>query len=412
MKNRIAIAAALILSQFVPVHAYGTVEPLTPILSCITDPGYACIEKINVITSEGERIAAKLTSNRVNEIRTYAPASVLNANWQFYEVPGIKLKAGNGGRFLIRPFYFPVGNLDCFYTPCVSGGEYLEFAIAPITFEGKSDLRDLGYSYEIFFRVPDTFLMTSSNGRGMKTIDISKPSATEMAAVSGFKNYKLKIEPIAYSSYVLDQALKGNLVDKASEEADNGAVWFSGSKDLRMVSFGECKNLEAISVTGNVFYLGTPYWNPISKSIEVMTSAPHLKSDGSLNSGYFQAKITTAMAKCLWGVDLRNSVEANISLSYESGDKAQIESWSGQLVGDEYVLTASGFHFSNPKVSFLLKEKVITKEVSPTPSAKPETSITPQAVKAKKTINCKKGKITKKITGLSPKCPMGYKKKI
>jgi hypothetical protein len=410
MKNRIAIAAALILSQFLPVQAFGAVEPLTPILSCSTDPGYACIERINVITSEGERIAAKLSSNRINEIRTYAPASVLNANWQFYEVPGIKLKAGNGGRFLIRPFYFPIGNLDCFYTPCVSGGEYLEFAIAPITFDSKSDLKDLGYSYEIFFRVPETFLMTSSNGRGMKTLDISKPSATEMASVSGFKNYKLKIEPIAYSSYVLDQALQGNLVDKASEEADNGAVWFWGSKDARMISFGECKNLEAISVTGNVFYLNSPQWNPATKSIEVSTTAPHFKSDGSLNLGYFQAKVTTAMAKCLWGVDLTKAVEARISLNYETGEQVQVETWSGKLIGSEYVLTASGFHFSSPKISFKLTEgpKVVA---SASPSPSPETTLMAQAVKVTKTITCVKGKVLKKITAVSPKCPRGYKKK-
>jgi hypothetical protein len=405
MKNRIAIAAAIFLSQFLPIPANAAVEPLTPILSCSTDPGYACIEKINVITATGEKLTTKLSSTRFNEIRTYAPTSVLNANWQFYEVPEMKLKAGTGGRFLIRPFYFPLGNLDCFYTPCVSGNEYLEFAIAPIYFGSKSDLQDLGYSYEILFRVPDSFLMTSSNGRGMKTIDISKPSVSEMPIVSGFKNYKLRIEPMAYSGYVLDQALKGNLVDQASEESDNGAVWFSGSRDARMVSFGECKNLEAVSVTGNVFYLGTPSWNSVSKSIEVTTSAPHFKSDGSMNSGYFQAKITTAMAKCLWGVDLSKNVEANISLSYESGDKTQVESWTGKLVGDEYVLTASGFHFSSPKVSFQLEEKVVAKEVSS--ASTPTPKVSPKKV----SITCIKGKISKKVTAVSPKCPVGYKKK-
>jgi hypothetical protein len=172
-----------------------------------------------------------------------------------------------------------------------------------------------------------------------------------------------------------------------------------------MVSFGECKNLEAVSVTGNVFYLGTPSWNSASKSIEVTTSAPHFKSDGSLNAGYFQAKITTAMAKCLWGVDLSKNVEANISLSYESGDKAQVESWSGKLVGDEYVLTASGFHFSSPKVSFQLEEKVVPKEVA---SA---STPAPKVTSKKVSIICVKGNISKKVTAVSPKCPTGYKKK-
>jgi hypothetical protein len=410
MWARIAVAVAIVIAQFAPVPAANAVEPLTPILSCSTNPGFACIEKINVITVDGEKIATQISNTRFLETRTYAPSSVLNANWQFYDVPGIKLAAGNGGNFLIRPFYFPAGNLDCFYNPCVSGNEYVEFAIAPITHGGISNLKDLGYSYEIFFRVPDNFLMTATTGRGMRTLDISKVSDSDMAVRAGFKNYRMIIEPMAYSSFVLNEALNGNLLDKAAEEADNGAVWFTGSRDSSVVSLGECKNLEAIGVTGNVFYLNTPRWNPVTKSIEVGTTAPHFKSDGTLNSGYFQAKVTTEMAKCLWGVDLTKAVEANISLNYESGEKVQVETWSGKLVGNEYVLTASGFHFSSPKISFKLTEDVKPSAI-PSPTATPAATLMPQPVKVTKTITCFKGKMLKKVTAVSPKCPTGYKKK-
>ena len=410
MLARIAIAVALVVTQLASVPTANAVEPLTPILSCSTNPGFACIEKINVITVDGEKISAKLTETRIPEIRTYAPASVLNASWQTYEVPGIKLVAGKGGKFLIRPFYFPVGNLDCFYNPCVSGGEYVEFAVAPITFDGVSNLKDLGYSYEIFFRVPDNFLMTARTGRGMRTLDISKANENEMASKAGFNSYRMIIEPMAYSSFVLNELLNGNLVDKAAEEADNGAVWFTGSRDSSVVSLGKCKNLEAISVTGNVFYLNTPKWNPLTKSIEIGTTAPHLKSDGSLNTGYFQAKVTTDMAKCLWGVDLTKAVEANISLNYESGEKVQVETWSGKLVGNEYVLTASGFHFSSPKISFKLTEGA-KPTVSPSPTATSEATLAPTGAKVIKAITCIKGKLIKKVRAVSPKCPVGYKKK-
>jgi hypothetical protein len=36
----------------------------------------------------------------------------------------------------------------------------------------------------------------------------------------------------------------------------------------------------------------------------------------------------------------------------------------------------------------------------------------PEAVKMKKTISCIKGKVVKKVTAVSPKCPKDYKKKI
>jgi hypothetical protein len=293
---------------------------------------------------------------------------------------------------------------------CSGGGEYLEFAVAPITFDGVSNLKDLGYTYEIFFRVPDNFLMTASNGRGMRMLDISKAGASEMGPVPGFKNFRLKIEPLAYSSFALGEALKGNLVDKASEESDNGAVWFWGSRDFRMTTFGDCKNLEALSVTGNVFYLNFPQWNPMSKSIEVSTTAPHYKSDGSLNLGYFQAKVTTEMALCLWGVDLTKAVEAKISLNYENGEKVQVETWSGKLVGNEYVITASGFHFSSPKISFKLTEES-KPATNPSPTATPKATSIPLGVKVTRSITCVRGKVLKKITAVSPKCPTGYKKK-
>jgi hypothetical protein len=410
MLTRFAIAFALVLAQFAPIPAANAVEPLTPILSCSTDPNFACIEKINVITADGERIRAKLSNIRIPEVRTYDSNSVLRASWQVYEVPDIKLSDGLGGRFLIRPFYFPLGNLDCFYTPCVSGSEYLEFAIAPITYEGKSNLKDLGYSYEIYFRVPDSFLMTASNGRGMRILEISKLMDSEIALIPGFRGYRLTIEPMAYSAFALKEALTGNLVDKASEESDNGAIWFWGSRDRRMATFGNCKNLEAVSVTGNVFYLNSPQWNPVAKSIEVSTTAPHYKSDGSVNLGYFQAKVTTEMAKCLWGIDLSKVIDAKISLTYENGDQVQVETWSGKLAGNVYVLTASGFHFSSPKISFkLVEERKV--EVNPSPSQTPAVSLIPEVVKTKKTISCIKGKVVKKVTAFSPKCPKGYKKK-
>jgi hypothetical protein len=55
-------------------------------------------------------------------------------------------------------------------------------------------------------------------------------------------------------------------------------------------------------------------------------------------------------------------------------------------------LTANGFTFSSPTLRVkLTQEKAVAKK--------------------KLTISCIKGKVTKKVTGTSPKCPSGYKKK-
>jgi uncharacterized membrane-anchored protein YhcB (DUF1043 family) len=54
----------------------------------------------------------------------------------------------------------------------------------------------------------------------------------------------------------------------------------------------------------------------------------------------------------------------------------------------------------------------------PTPTPSPSQSAKPAVVTSKKptppkktTINCVKGKVTKKVTAVKPKCPTGYKKK-
>ena len=59
-----------------------------------------------------------------------------------------------------------------------------------------------------------------------------------------------------------------------------------------------------------------------------------------------------------------------------------------------------------------------SQSTQPTPTPSPSQSAKPAVVTSKKptppkktTINCVKGKVTKKVTAVKPKCPAGYKKK-
>jgi len=73
-------------------------------------------------------------------------------------------------------------------------------------------------------------------------------------------------------------------------------------------------------------------------------------------------------------------------------------------------LAAYGFTFSNPTVKVKLTQEV----AAPAPSASPTPSQSAPAKPAvikKTSITCIKGKTTKKITAVNPKCPPGYKKK-
>jgi hypothetical protein len=52
----------------------------------------------------------------------------------------------------------------------------------------------------------------------------------------------------------------------------------------------------------------------------------------------------------------------------------------------------------------------LTQEVAPAPTPSPVATVKPAAAK-KATITCVKGKTSKKVTAVNPKCPTGYKKK-
>jgi hypothetical protein len=73
-------------------------------------------------------------------------------------------------------------------------------------------------------------------------------------------------------------------------------------------------------------------------------------------------------------------------------------------------MTAAGFTFSTPKISVKLSQEVITPQPSESASPAPSPSVKP-AVAKKTSITCVKGKTSKKVTAVNPKCPTGYKKK-
>jgi hypothetical protein len=70
-------------------------------------------------------------------------------------------------------------------------------------------------------------------------------------------------------------------------------------------------------------------------------------------------------------------------------------------------LRADNFEFSSP----VIKAKLSQEAPAPTATPIPEVTTPSTPAKKKSTITCAKGKTTKKVTAVSPKCPSGYKKK-
>lgn len=126
----------------------------------------------------------------------------------------------------------------------------------------------------------------------------------------------------------------------------------------------------------------------------------HMEDGKTLTRGSYDLAIRSSVARCVYGFT-NAPIQASLSIIYADGGE--------QIVGTQTVredakrewlfLTAKNFTFSAPTIRVKITQEKAA--VAPATVSKP----------SKKTITCVKGKIVKKVTATSPKCPSGYKKK-
>lgn len=409
-KKRVPLLIALVACTFSiqsPVSS-GAIEPMQLITDCETSKSGTCILAIYVTDEIGKRVKAKLTGRTLPWNQQYSPISVLKGDVEEYAVEGITFTGQ--AQNLLTPLitYFPIGNTDCFYTPCVEGKEYIQVNISPsrltpttgqrMTYpSGDSDLRcgtkekpDYCYAprefgqeleFEYHLRLPEDFTYNYIRGRGVSKFSFSKSSDSLNINGRIYRKNVFIAKASRYSSYGVAGADIDQTHPAYEIDTPDFTLWGKNSKIVN--SFGSCKTLYGISVVSNTFSTDVPRWDPIESSLNVQIHGPHFKSNGTVNIAFFQARITKALAKCLWGVDLQNASQAKISLTYEDGTSV-IATVSSAIERDQYVMSASGMHLSSPIVSM----KIIKQS----------------------TITCIKGTVKKKVTSSNPQCPKGYKK--
>jgi hypothetical protein len=127
----------------------------------------------------------------------------------------------------------------------------------------------------------------------------------------------------------------------------------------------------------------------------------HMEDGKTLTRGSYDLAIRSSVARCVYGF---TSAPFQASVSVINADGSE------QIIGTETVredakrewlfLTAKNFTFSTPTIRVKLTQEK-------------QAAVAPAPVKkvATKSITCVKGKMVKKVTAVSPKCPAGYKKK-
>jgi hypothetical protein len=153
---------------------------------------------------------------------------------------------------------------------------------------------------------------------------------------------------------------------------------------------------------------GTPYWDKATDSLNFGVIAPHLKVNGEQNTGFFTLWAAEDFIKCRWPENtLIGAPKITVEVLNPDGT-AQIAVTSVRQANKTLYFSASGFHYSSPTIR--VKAEKAAPVVTPTPSASPSPTTKPVAT-PKKTITCIKGKSSKKVTAVNPKCPSGWKKK-
>jgi hypothetical protein len=162
---------------------------------------------------------------------------------------------------------------------------------------------------------------------------------------------------------------------------------FNGDSCLRSTE----KVVGIVSTNASAYIEGPPVFNKSTMSLEYKVAAPHFTPKGDVFRGTYDLQVRSDSARCLYGFS-NAPISATIEIVSESGEKQIAVTTVNERDGWLF-LSAKGFTFSSPTVNVKLTQAAA-------PSVAKKTSIT-----------CVKGKTSKKVTAVNPKCPTGYKKR-
>lgn len=186
-------------------------------------------------------------------------------------------------------------------------------------------------------------------------------------------------------------------------------VWSIGSIDS---SSNRCladtsKVQGIVSTNAMVYAPGAPDFTNGTLNYQV-AGMHYLPGGTNLVQGTYNLVMRSDTARCLYGFTSA-PISATISVTSNDGTEQTAVTAVGETDGWLH-LAALGFTFSNPKVSVKLSQAKAA--ASGTGAGTSSSGSATSGTTAKSTtITCIKGKVTKKVTGPSPKCPAGYKKK-
>lgn len=426
MLRRNALVFVIFISALQAAPSVAADKPVRHfVMSCAITPDIECIRSITAISPTGYKATSIKPERTVDVIGGLNPIDT-REEWAF---PGFTFEGTAGNHAVPGIVYRPMGSEDCDAARCITGLEELQFGIqaswlnaTPEEWSRLSvDLSRRGnqylcgtkekpttcnrnhnfntpVSFEIRVRMPIEFEPAALLG-SVKNLTFVKSSETEIINGITYRDLTVRFDP-----QVLQRPLFSNLIPDpmgtsqyADFQSDAANFWIVGSRSIQVNKLGACSSVPFITILSDSIYQDLPVWNKDNQSIDVGLTAPHFNVDGTIHKGYFEATISKAMGKCLWGIDLSTKSTAKMSITYSGESGQEVQTVSGRFDGENYILFSANFHYSSPMISLRMQD----------------LSVAPvQTIENKlKSISCTKGKVKKVISALKPKCPAGYKHK-
>jgi hypothetical protein len=159
-----------------------------------------------------------------------------------------------------------------------------------------------------------------------------------------------------------------------------------------------------VTTNATQYSAGPPAFDKAEGTLTYQVGAPHFTPTGEVFKGRYNLSMRSEVARCVYQFS-KAPIRAELSVVSAEGSPQVATTVVSEKNGWVY-LSAANFEFSTPVIKAKLTQEVV---VEPTPT--PTAVATAKPAQKKITITCAKGKTTKKVTAVKPKCPSGFKKK-
>jgi hypothetical protein len=273
----------------------------------------------------------------------------------------------------------------------------------------------IGLNYNLDYRRTKTGMQWHFSGKEFLQPGFRDPAKLRLSAQSGYESLQPDVlNPSLY--FALDHAGKDI----------QSSYW-----DPSCADFGFTRTMSVAPLAGQLS------WNYDTQSLSLNVYGPHLNELGERNTGAFYTKFQKAWLDCRFpGNTLSTATKITVQVINENGT-AQVITSSVGIEEGTIEFWIYGFHFSAPTIKASRAadagttpvsqivysddwQKDISMQLKSVASAKsseassPTSQTTPSKPKvsvSKSKLTCVKGSKIRKISGASPRCPSGFRKR-